>query len=94
MIINFWWQDGSYCTTKFILKRKLSLTNTIFLAARLVQLNSPNRNTTLLNHIHFLCQTITPHYKPKLTSFAKPTETFLSNLTGNSTPGAVESTVY
>ena len=70
MIINFRWLEGSYCTIKFILKYKLSLTNTILLAARLVQLNSPNRNSTkpnslpspnrnstLQSQIHFLRQT-------------------------------------
>jgi len=70
MIINFQWLEGSYCTIKFILKYKLSLTNTILLAARLVQLHSPdrnstkpnslpspNRNSTLQSHIHFLHQT-------------------------------------
>ena len=49
MVINFQWLEDSYCTIKFILKYKLSLTNTILLAARLVQFNSPNYNSTLQN---------------------------------------------
>ena len=106
MIINFRWLEGSYCTIEFILKYKLSLTNTILLAARLVQLNSPNRNSTkptslpspnrnstLQMQIHFLCKTVTPDNKAKFTSVPKQTETILTNLTGNSTPGAVHSTV-
>jgi len=93
MIINIRWLEGNYWTMKFILRYKLSLTNTILLAAGQVQLNSPNRNSRLQNQIHFLRQTVTPHYKSKLTSFAKPTETILSNLTGNSTPGAIHPTV-
>jgi hypothetical protein len=106
MIINFRWLAGSYCTIKCILKYKLSLTNTILLPAGLVQhnlpngnstkpksLHSPNRNSTLQWQIHFLRQTVTPRYKAKFTSFPKLTETVLSNLTGNSPPGAVPSTV-
>ena len=93
MIINFQCLDGSYYTIKFIVKYKHSLTNTILLAAHLVQLNSPNRNSTLQNQTHFLCQTVPSHYKTKFTSFTKPMETVLSNLTGTSTWGAIHSTV-
>jgi len=106
MIINFRWLEDSYCTMKFILKYKLSLMNTILFATHLVQLNlpdgnstkpkslpSPNRNSTLQMQIHFLCKTVTPDNKAKFTSVPKQTETILTNLTGNSTPGAVHSTV-
>jgi hypothetical protein len=93
MIINFRWLEGSNCTIKFITKYKLSLMNTILLAAHLVQLNSPNRNSTIQIQIYFLCQIITSHYIVIFTSFDKPMETILSKLTSNSTPGAVLSTV-
>jgi len=94
MIINFQSLEGSYCKILFILKYKFSLTYTILLAGHLVQLISPNHNSTLQNRIHLLRKTITPHYKVKITSVAKHMEMVLSNRNGKSTLGAVHFTVY
>jgi len=97
MIINFRWLEGRYCTIKFMQKYKLSVMNTSILAAQLVQLNSPNHNSTLQSQIHFLRQTYRnrplepyrqfyPRCRPlhcKLVSTGYMTSGILSYLTDN-----------
>ena len=54
MLIDFWYLDGSYCTIQFTLKYKLSITNTLHLAARLV--DRANCNRTLQTQFHSLAK--------------------------------------
>ena len=92
MIINFWWLERSYYMIQFTQIYKLSLINSKLCTAHLV--HQQNCYPTQENQFRFLRQTMTPHCKSKFTPFRKPSGTVLSNLTEDSTPGAVHCTVH
>lgn len=63
IIIHFRSLEDCYCIIKFKRKCTFSLSNTAFVPACLVQLNSQIRNSALQNYTHFLHKTVPAPYK-------------------------------